>query len=303
VRTTLRLAAATAVAAAAFVTTASPASATPSYPVNWSTLGALASGVTFDVAPSGANNPFCSPSAAHPRPVILVHGLFANQNIAWQAMAPSLADLGYCVYTFSYGETWYSGNLGGIDDINTSAKQMANFVNQVLSWTGASQVDVVAHSEGGNMSRVYIKNDGGAAKVHTYVGLAPVNMGPPSASGVVTVAQQVPGAQALLSGLIPAYGQLTDPNWFQALNTPSATMPGITYTDIATSSDELVTPYTLSFLPAAPNVTNITIQSLCPGDSVGHLGLPYDKTAVALTENALDPAHPQPVPCDSGFGL
>ncbi|MHA6758278.1 esterase/lipase family protein [Streptacidiphilus sp. PAMC 29251] len=304
-RTTLRRSAVvtTMALAAAFAVSPGIASAsTPNYPVNWSTLGAVASGVTFNVAPPGANQWNCRPSAAHPDPVVLVHGFVANQNIAWQAIAPSLANQGYCVYSLTYGQTWYTGNLGGIDDLNTSEKQLASFVSKVLASTGAAKVDLVAHSEGGNLSRLYIK-DGGASKVDDYVALAPVNMGPPSLSGLVTLAGEIPGALPLIGVVAPAIGQLTSQSWFTALNSPSATVPGITYTDIASTHDEAVTPYTLAFLPAAANVTNITLQSLCPDDGVGHLGLPYDSTALALVENSLDPAHPQPVPCTSGFPL
>jgi triacylglycerol esterase/lipase EstA (alpha/beta hydrolase family) len=217
-------------------------------------------------------------------------------------MAPTLANAGYCVYTFTYGQTWYSGNLGGIDDLDNSAAQLANFVDQVQAWTGAAQVDTVGHSEGGNLIRLYIKDHGGLSKVHTYVSLAGVNMGPPSVSGLITAFGQIPGAMAAFGYACPACGQLEDPNYFATLNNP-ATFPGITYTAIASTTDEVVTPWQLALLPAAPNVTDETIQSVCPNDGVGHLGLPYDKTAVAMTLNALDPAHAQPVPCDSGFGL
>jgi hypothetical protein len=281
---------------------ATPADAAGGYPVNWSTTSAIAAGVAFNTPPPGANPLFCRPTDTHPYPVVLVHGALANQNIAWQALSPTLANAGYCVFTFTYGQTWYSGNLGGVDDLNTSAVELANFVNQVLWWTGSSEVDTVGHSEGGNLIRLYIKNDGGRSKVHTYVSLAGVNSGPPTLSGLITVAQQIPGAKSILSGVCPACGQLTDPNYFATLNNP-ATYPGINYTAIVSTADEAVTPYQYGELPAAANVTNITIQNLCPNDPVGHLGITYDETAAALVQNALDPADPVATPCDTGFPL
>ena len=60
--------------------------------------------------------PFRRLAAAHPQPVVLLHGVFQNQNMAWQALAPTLANDGYCVYTMTYGQTLYSGNLGAIGD-------------------------------------------------------------------------------------------------------------------------------------------------------------------------------------------
>jgi hypothetical protein len=61
--------------------------------------------------PAGANPLFCRPSSAHPDPVVLVHGALANQNIASEALALTLANAGYCVFTFTYGQTWYSDTL------------------------------------------------------------------------------------------------------------------------------------------------------------------------------------------------
>ncbi len=281
---------------------ASPASAATVYPVNWSTLGAAAIGAADEAAPAGADNIFCRPSATHPYPVILVHGVVANENITWEALAPTLANAGYCVYTLNYGQVWYSGDLGGIADINSSASTLNAFVNTVRMWTGASKVDLVGHSEGGNLARLYMKTYG-ASHVSSYVGLAPMNVGPPTLSGLVTVIDQVPGGAAAFATGCPACGQLTTPSYYTALNSPSPTFSNVTYTDIATVDDEAVTPYQLAFLPAAPNVTNETIQSFCPSDPVGHLGLPYDRTAVQLTLNALDPAHAGAVPCVPGFPL
>jgi len=80
------------------------ASTSPNYPVPYTfTADILASPSVPYTPPPGANNWSCQPSAAHPYPVILVHGLFANETDNWQTYGPLLADNGYCVFTFTYG--------------------------------------------------------------------------------------------------------------------------------------------------------------------------------------------------------
>jgi triacylglycerol esterase/lipase EstA (alpha/beta hydrolase family) len=97
--------------------------------------------------PPGANLP-CQPSAAHPEPVILVHGTFENMFDNWQAMAPALRAAGYCVYAFDYGSYDGSGLIGiyGVGRIEASAQQLSSEVDTVLAQTGASKVDLVGHS-------------------------------------------------------------------------------------------------------------------------------------------------------------
>jgi pimeloyl-ACP methyl ester carboxylesterase len=171
-----------AVAAAAVAIAAMPASAGASLYVPYGTE-ALVEGAwneTWDpTALSGGNNN-CKPSAAHPYPVVLVHATFADEGSNWVTLAPLLANAGYCVYAFNYGETILSGLLGSIDGLNhitQSAEELNSFVNKVLSKTKASQVDLVGHSQGGMMPNYYLKYLGGASKVNTFVGLAPSNHG------------------------------------------------------------------------------------------------------------------------------
>src|ERR1700722_11433312 len=54
--------------------------------------------------PPGMNVP-CTPTGAHPFPVVLVAGTGGNENVSWQALSPALADEGYCVYGFNYRPT------------------------------------------------------------------------------------------------------------------------------------------------------------------------------------------------------
>ncbi|MFI7405369.1 hypothetical protein ACIBW9_33635 [Streptomyces sp. NPDC049541] len=86
---------------------------------------------------------------------------------------------------------------------------------------------------------------------------------------------------------------------FRQLYAKGDTEPGVTYTNIVTKLDEVVTPYTHQFLTAGPGATvnNILLQNVCPLELTGHLGSPYDPNVYQLVLNALDPAHATPVRC------
>jgi triacylglycerol esterase/lipase EstA (alpha/beta hydrolase family) len=254
--------------------------------------------ISSSASPPGANNFACKPSAAHPRPVVLVHGTFADMSDSWQALSPLLVNHGYCVFALNYGSYAGSGALGiyGTGDIASSAAQLSSFVNQVLNATGASQVDIVGHSQGGMMPRYYLKNLGGAAKVHTLVGLAPSNHGT-TLLGLATLAGYFPGATAFLGILCPACEQQTAGSSFiTSLNSGGDTVAGVEYTVIESIYDEVVTPYTSAWLSGA-KVNNVNLQQQCFLDLGEHLSMPYDHIADADVLTALDPAHPQHPAC------
>jgi triacylglycerol esterase/lipase EstA (alpha/beta hydrolase family) len=254
--------------------------------------------ISSTAGPPGANNFACKPSAAHPRPVILVHGTFADMSDSWQALSPLLVNHGYCVFALNYGSYAGSGSLGiyGTGDIAASAAQLSSFVNEVLSATGASQVDIVGHSQGGMMPRYYLKNLGGAAKVHTLVGLAPSNHGT-TLLGLATLAGYLPGATAFLGILCPACEQQTAGSSFiTSLNSGGDTVAGVEYTVIESIYDEVVTPYTSAWLSGS-KVKNVNLQQQCFLDLGEHLSMPYDHIADADVLTALDPAHPQKPAC------
>ena len=144
---------------------ASTAQASTQLPVNYDFLaGATATAFAPTTPPPGANNFSCKPTAAHPYPVVLVNGTFANMDDNWQAASPILANHGYCVFAFNYGGTSATSPIQGTGDIAASAATLSSFVNEVLAATGASKVDLVGHSQGGMMPRYYINFLGGASQ-------------------------------------------------------------------------------------------------------------------------------------------
>ena len=105
-----RAAVAAVVATLAFAFTASTAAAAQLPVIYNGVLGYAHASPT--ASPPGANNWSCKPSAAHPVPVILVHGTFGDMSDSWQALSPLLYDKGYCVFALNYGSYNGSGSFG-----------------------------------------------------------------------------------------------------------------------------------------------------------------------------------------------
>ncbi|RBM12580.1 lipase [Prauserella sp. PE36] len=258
-------------------------------------VSALAYSLAHPTAtPPGANDFSCRPGPEHPNPVVLVHGTFENRYNNWAALSPRLAEQGYCVFALNYGGL--AGNpIQGTGDIPASAARLAAFVDDVLAATGAEKVDLVGHSQGGLMPRYYIDNLGGAAEVASLVALTPSNHGT-TLFGLSKLLNVIP---AELVNLLCAAcrQQFAGSDFLTELNADGETDPAVDYTVIATVFDEVVTPYTSSFLAPAPNVTNQTLQDFCPGRLTEHVGISYDPAALRLVENALDPANASPPVC------
>ncbi|MFB7248135.1 lipase [Streptomyces populi] len=255
-----------------------------------------------DSAPSsGWNNYSCKPSAAHPRPVVLVHGTFGNSVDNWLALAPYLTSRGYCVFSLDYGQLPGVPLFYGLGPIDKSAAQLQVFVDKVLAATGAAKADLVGHSQGGMMPRYYLKFLGGAAKVNALVGLAPDNHGT-TLNGLTKLLPYFPGAEDLLTAATPGLAdQIAGSAFLTKLNAGGDTVPGVHYTVIATKYDEVVTPYQSGFLSGS-DVRNVLLQNLCGLDLSEHVAIGIlDRIAYHEVANALDPAHASTTTCASVF--
>jgi triacylglycerol esterase/lipase EstA (alpha/beta hydrolase family) len=244
-----------------------------------------------DTPPPGANDWACRPSAAHPRPVVLVNGTWANGFANFNALAPYLAARGYCVFDPNIDGDIPHFVLRTNGDIRRMARDLGRYVDTVLAKTGAAQVVLVGHSLGGGaLSRAYLKWFGGAGKVRSLIGINPSNHG----SLVANV----------LAPLSPVLGtairqQALGSELNRELDADGDTVPGVRYTVIASRIDEVLVPSANSFLTAGPGATvdNVAIQDVCPVDLSEHLASPYDVVVFELVRNALDPEHAEPVRC------
>ncbi|GAB3543947.1 triacylglycerol esterase/lipase EstA (alpha/beta hydrolase family) [Actinopolyspora lacussalsi] len=245
-----------------------------------------------NAVPAGSNDFSCEPGDEHPNPVVLVHGTFENRYDNWAELSPELAERGYCVFSLNYGGGADSA-IKGTGEITRSARELSGFVDRVLAATGAEEVDIVGHSQGGMMPRYYIENLGGASEVDSLVGLVPSNHGT-TLYGLDQLAGFLPEGQPPCASCTQ---QLAGSDFITELNSDGETVPGVDYTNIATRYDEVVTPYTSSFLEDGPNVTNLTLQDFCAIDLTEHIGISYNGTAQQLVFNALDPADAQRPGC------
>ena len=298
-----------AVAVLAVAVPVGPASAQQRYPVTYHFLSsAIAAGATDPFgSPPGANDWHCSPSAAHPEPVVLVHGLLGNRTTNWQTYAPLLKNNGYCVYALTYGQSRnapapFKNAFGGFERMERSARQLGAFVARVLKQTGAHKVDIVGHSEGTQMPDYYAKFLGGARFIDKYVSLAPLWHGT-NAAGQATLYALAKKfgfkgtTDQLFGAFFPAGPELLRGSAFykklRSGGTPA--VPGIDYTNIVTEHDQLVSPYTSGI---QSGMHNYVVQKHCAQDYTEHFEIAADPIAARIVLNALDPAHRRPVPCE-----
>ena len=83
-------------------------------------------------------------------------------------------------------------------------------------------------------------------------------------------------------------------SFLTALNSGDETPGAVSYTNIVTSWDEVVLPYTSGNPSGAPN---ITLQSKCLFDTSDHIWIPMDGPAIRIVLNALG----RPGPADPAF--
>ena len=159
----------------------------------------------------------------------------------------------------------------------------------MLAATGVATVQMVGHSQGGMMPRFWIKNPGGDGLVEDLVGLVTSNHGTTvqrgfSSGSCVSCDQQAAGSEFLT-----------------ALNTPDETPGDVDYTQVVTTFDEVVVPYTSGFLAEGAHSVNITLQDRCAADPTEHLFIPMNAQAIAWVLDAFDregPADPTaPIGC------
>jgi triacylglycerol lipase len=281
------------------------AAADEKLPVPYSFLpAAILAGAKPGANAPGTNDWSCKPTERHPRPVVLVHGLIGNRATNWPTYGPLLKNNGYCVFALTYGVKGLPEPykfFGGLDRMQSSARELKAFVGKVLRRTGAEEVDIVGHSEGTVVPAYYLKFLGGARYVERFVAIAGAFRGtdPAGLATIYAFGKALGLTPAIVAVLEPVFASgtqlLTGSDFMKNLNRGgSARTPGVSYTNIVTRYDELVNPYTSGTLPRAHN---IVVQDVCRLDLSDHFQIVSSPIVAALVLNTLDPAHRRKVPC------
>ncbi|WP_367324832.1 esterase/lipase family protein [Streptomyces sp. HUAS ZL42] len=179
---------------------------------------------------------FSAPSAhaATHNPVVFVHGISSSSS-SWDDWVADFKADGYSAAELdAWSYSWSQSNV-------TTAQQLATEIKNVLARTGASKVDIVAHSMGVLSARYYLKNLGGTSYVDDFVSTAGTNHGTTTASWCAW----------LYTSCAEMY---TGSSFLTALNSGDETPGGVAYASYWSNCDDALTPDTTAILSGATNV-------------------------------------------------
>jgi pimeloyl-ACP methyl ester carboxylesterase len=160
-------------------------------------------------------------------------------------------------------------------DLGTQAAVLNRHVDEALD-RGAQSVDVIGHSAGGVVARLWAQESGGERKARRIVTLGSPHHGTDLAA---TAAAAAPGAcPAACQQLVPGSRFLSD------LEAPVAAPP--VWMSVWTVQDETVMPPDSARLEGA---LNVAVQSICPGAQVSHGGLPTSELVTRIVLGAIGP--------------
>jgi triacylglycerol lipase len=155
-------------------------------------------------------------------------------------------------------------------DLLAQARVLHIAVRTAMATSKATSVDVVGYSAGGVVARLWARDLGGAAVARRIVTLSSPQHGTQLASlGTLLPAACPTACQELATGS----------DLLAALNVGDATPPGPEWVSLWTTHDTVVLPPDSASLDGA---LDLTVQSLCPSDTVDHTGLPQDPVTIRV---------------------
>lgn len=230
------------------------------------------------VALSVASPPVHAEAVPQHNPVIIVPGVLVGplDEFIYYPLRDRLRRAGFDTVVFT--KPYY-----GVDGVHVNAERLEALVDNVRARTGSAKVDLVGHSQGGLVTRDYIKYLGGADTVDLAIIIASPNRG----TRVVDLVSLLGFGNCF--GLLGCQEMATYSGYLETLNTGDTTIGDVRYTTIVTRYDELAVPYTTGFLPEEDgNVSNIDVQSQCPELRVEHLFIIFSAAVADGITDALD---------------
>ncbi|MCB1689937.1 MAG: hypothetical protein KDI33_15680 [Halioglobus sp.] len=231
-------------------------------------------------------------------PVIIVGGTFSPAIANELFLGNAIQAKGYthCVLELKGAEEL--GDLPGTMNVLVSAGALKLFVDDVLEWSGASQVDLVGHSQGVLAARSYIKTFGGEPYVRKLVSLSGPNSGVDSIPLLDFFIGPVLGAFGVTCDEVaPCVQMQIGSDFLTDLNAGDMTPGNVEYYAFYTNNDELVWywdegPFGIPVVKydnakLGPGATNIELGQMCPFRVVGHLGMIADPVPIHMTLDAL----------------
>ena len=191
-------------------------------------------------------------------PVVFVHGWNGSESTWDEAVDQFLAD-GYAPGDITV--LYYGSSLSAAD----AADILADEVDHLLAYTGASKVDVVSHSFGSMVTRYCVSLGDCAGKVDHWSSLAGADNGTSLAGlclGVQASCQDMSGQTSTIADLQAAWGAIS--------------AQGIEVQVQWSSGDGVIIPATNSQNP--PPAVNVEV----PG-SLGHNDIPADSGVISTT--------------------
>ncbi|UJA21204.1 lipase [Thermoleophilia bacterium SCSIO 60948] len=220
---------------------------------------------------------------ARKQPVLLLAatGVNSDQNFSWNyERAFEQTDRPFCV-----SDQPQNRNPGGRDSNLGDIQLRGQYVTYAIRRTHAlanRRIATMGHSQGGMVMRWPLRFWPGTRKmVADVIGFAGSNHG-------TTQAERDCG------GCAPANAQqAADSRFIAALNSRAETFRGISYTEIYTAADAVVTPNgdengSSALRTGKGKITNVATQDVCPNNTADHLSIgTMDPVAYALADDAL----------------
>ena len=109
-------------------------------------------------------------------PIVFIHGN-AHSADNWETMASYFAENGY-----TWNELWALSYLQSSPDVDYNSnegnwREVDDFVDAVLNYTGADKVNIISHSLGVTIVRTWLKHSEDYNQVEHFVGIAGANHG------------------------------------------------------------------------------------------------------------------------------